>query len=58
MSGNNLKDCKEKLDRYLQLIPNEPKINGYTPSACDPVTAKASNSLLFQSRKKIRNPGS
>ena len=57
MTGNNLDDFKERLDSYLQSIPDEPKVDGYIPSACEDLTAKPSNSLLFQSKQKIRSKG-
>ena len=37
-------DFKLQLDNYLGKIPDEPSSPGLTPSAQDPVTAKASNS--------------
>ena len=57
MAGKNLDDFKEKLDNYLQSIPDEPKVDGYIPSACEDLTAKPSNSILFQCKQKIRNKG-
>ena len=52
MAGNDLKDFKENwTDIFnLFLMCQKQMGTGYTPSSSDPITAKASNSLLFQSR--------
>ena len=55
MAGNNVDEFKEKLDLFLQSIPDEPKVEGYVPSACDDLTAKPSNSIIFQCKQKMRN---
>ena len=39
---------KLQLDKYLSKISEEPCSTGLTPSAQDPVTKKARNSLLHQ----------
>ena len=56
MSGN-LEDFKELLDKYLQTIPDEPKVESYTPSACDQITCKPSNSIIWQAKARNRNRG-
>ena len=50
MAGNNLEDFKENwTDIFNLFLMSQKQMGaGYTPSACDPITAKASNSLLFQ----------
>ena len=57
MAENNVDEFKEKLDLFLQSIPDEPKVEGYVPSACDDLTAKPSNSIIFQCKQKMRNRG-
>ena len=47
-SNCSLDDFKEKLDRYLTNIPDEPKIGGLTPAACDLISGQPSNSLPAQ----------
>ena len=49
---------KEKLDFYLQTIPDEPNLNGYIPTACSQQTGCPSNSLIDQAKsQKLRRPG-
>ena len=55
---NNIEDFKSLLDKYLESIPDEPKVGDYIPSACDQVTMKPSNSLICQTQKILRNRGS
>ena len=51
-------EFKESLDQYLQLLPDEPKLPGYIPSACNQVNANPSNSIIDQSKSvKTRRPG-
>ena len=58
ISKVSVEEFKEKLDKYLQHIPDEPNVEGLTPSACDLFTAAPSNSIVDQSRNsKIRRPG-
>ena len=49
-----VEEFKECLDVFLSEIPDEPSVQGthYTPSACDLITGKASNSLIDQVRQK------
>ena len=49
-------DFKFKLDKYLETIPDEPSLPNYTPTACNQLTAKSSNSIVDQGRLK-RRPG-
>ena len=53
MAGNNLDDFKERQDIYLSSIPDEPKVDGYIPGACDDLTAKPSNSVIDQSKQNL-----
>ena len=49
--GNDIEEFKSKLDKYLESIPDEPKVGEYIPSACDQITLKPSNSLICQTQK-------
>ena len=46
----SIDEFKLVLDKFLELIPNEPNVNGthYTPRASCQITGKASNKLLNQ----------
>ena len=49
---------KQKLDVYLQSIPDEPILPGYTPSACNQHTGSPSNSLIdLKKPDRFRTPG-
>ena len=51
-------EFKEKLDNFLTNVPNEPNVDGLTPTACDLFTAAPSNFIIDQARKvKARRPG-
>ena len=52
-----LEDFKSKLDSYLETLPDEPNLPDYTPSMCNQVTAKPSNSIIDYARTTIRRPG-
>ena len=54
----NIEDFKYLLDKYLESIPDEPKVGEYIPTACDQMTMKPSNSLICQTQKILRNRGS
>ena len=43
-------DFKAKLDKYLEKVPDEPKMRGLVPRACTS-DARPSNSMLDQSRR-------
>ena len=45
---------KSNLDAFLETIPDEPKLDNLTPSGICLFTAKPSNSLIDQSRNKLR----
>ena len=58
MTKVTVEEFKERLDMFLTKIPDEPKVEGLTPSACDLYSAAPSNSLIDQSRNiKVRRPG-
>ena len=53
----NLKNCsidefKSSLDKYLASIPDEPKLQGYIPTASDQFSVQPSNSLVDQIRRR------
>ena len=49
---------KEKLDKFLSNIPDEPNVEGLTPVTCDLYSAAPSNSIFDQARViMIRRPG-
>ena len=51
-------EFKSKLDVFLQTIPDEPKVPGYTPSTCNQITASPSNSIVDHTRSESsRRPG-
>ena len=43
-----VKKFKEQLDKFLELIPDEPNVEGFTPSTCNQYFAAPSNSILNQ----------
>ena len=47
----SIDDFKSSLDQFLAKIPDEPKLPGYTPAACDQYSGQPSNSLVDQVRK-------
>ena len=52
-------DFKYHLDKYLENIPDEPRTEGLTPSACDLFSAAPSNSIIDQARavnQRLRRP--
>ena len=58
ISRTSVDEFKVALDKFLQTIPDEPKLPGYIPSACNQVTASPSNSIIDLSRVgKFRRPG-
>ena len=48
LSKISIEEFKLALDKYLNNIPDEPKLPGYVPTACDQFTASPSNSILNQ----------
>ena len=49
----SIDEFKADLDKFLETVPDEPKVNGgsYTPGACDAYSAQASNSIIDQIRR-------
>ena len=49
----SVEEFKEDLDKFLEKIPDEPKVSGgkYIPGACDIFSGQASNSVIDQIRK-------
>ena len=37
-------EFKEKLDQFLALLPDQPKVGDLVPNVCDQITLKPSNS--------------
>ena len=51
-------EFKLKLDKYLESIPDEPKMENYTPNICSQTTGKASNSIIDHAKSNLhRRPG-
>ena len=58
LSKISVEEFKLSLDKFLQTLPDEPKLPGYIPSGCSQVTASPSNSIIDLSKaEKIRRPG-
>ena len=56
----SIEDFKFKLDKFLEGIPDEPKLPGYVPRSCNQISAVPSNSIIDQSRTASldsRRPG-
>ena len=49
--GCSIDEFKTELDLFLENIPDEPKSDGYIPTACNQVTARPSNSIIDQKPK-------
>jgi hypothetical protein len=60
LSKCSVDEFKSKLDLVLSKVPDEPKISGYVPSACDQFSGNPSNSIVDQIRgvelDKKKNP--
>ena len=39
-------EFKEQLDKFLALLPDQPKVVDLVPSVCNQITAKQSNSIV------------
>ena len=50
LSKISIEDFKMNLDKYLESLPDEPKIGGYIPSTCSQVNMAPSNSIIDQAR--------
>ena len=50
MTKFSIDEFKFALDSFLTKIPDEPSVSGvgYTPSACNQITGKPSNTLVDQ----------
>ena len=48
--GCSVDEFKADLDTFLEGVPDEPKSDGYIPSACDQNTGRPSNSIIAQCR--------
>ena len=48
---------KEKLDNFLALMPDQPKIGDLIPSTCNQLTARPSNSLLDVTKQQLQSYG-
>ena len=58
----NLTKCgidifKEKLDLFLEKIPDQPKVGDLMPATCNQVSGQPSNSLVDQIREHQRSMG-
>ena len=51
ISKCSIDDFKATLDQFLAKIPDEPKLPGYIPAACNQFTGQPSNCLVDQVRK-------
>ena len=50
MTKVSVEEFKEKLDKFLEKIPDQPNVDGLTPTACNPFNAAPSNSIVDQAR--------
>ena len=52
-------EFKEQLDKFLEKIPDQPNVDGLTPTACNLYNAAPSNSIVDQARTILphRRPG-
>ena len=41
-----VEEFKCSLDKFLEILPDEPKVENYVPSACNILTARPSNSII------------
>lgn len=48
-------EFKEKIDKFLEDIPNQPYVDGLIPGACNMFSAAPSNSILDQARNRRRH---
>ena len=54
----SVEEFKCSLDKFLEKLPDEPKVGNYIPSACNLITASPSNSILDLAKSvKARRPG-
>ena len=58
LKKTSTEEFKAKLDKFLETIPDEPKLPGYIPTGCNQTSAGPSNSMIDQSRNiRCRRPG-
>ena len=57
MKRLSIDEFKFSLDKYLETLPDEPKLPNYTPATCNQLTANPSNSIIDHGRSSIRRPG-
>ena len=59
MTKVSVEKFKEHLDKFLEMVPDEPNVAGLTPATCNQHTAAPSNSILDQVRRVSlnRRPG-
>ena len=53
MRNCSIDEFKAELDIFLENVPDEPKLDGYIPTACNQVTARPSNSIIEQSKSML-----
>ena len=51
LRGCDVAEFKDKLDCFITMIPDQPKIGNLIPDCCDQMTAQPSNSLVDQIRQ-------
>ena len=53
-----VEEFKSSLDKLLELLPDEPKVGNYVPSACNILTASPTNSIVDLAKTvRARRPG-
>ena len=58
MTNVTVEDFKGSLDKFLEILPDEPKVDNYVPSACNILTASPSNSIIDLAKSvRARRPG-
>ena len=58
LTNIGIEEFKIKLDKYLEMLPDEPKIGEYIPSVCNQISGKPTNSIIDHARSlKARRPG-
>ena len=55
--SSNIDEFKTKLDKYLETLPDEPKLSNYIPTGCNQFSASPSNSIVDQARTRLRRHG-
>ena len=53
-----VEEFKSSLDKFLEKLPDEPKVGNYVPSACNILTANPTNSIIDLAKTvRARRPG-